>query len=132
MAKRYTDQLAEWVKKREASRPRQDKNVVAFLAVRADVKEAMDAGYALKTIWEHMHEIGKIPYRYETFLKHVRRHIKQAPEPDTPAPPPADQVKDDKPDPKAKKAGEAKTTKKEPPSVSGFTFDATPKKEDLI
>ena len=116
MAKRYTDQLAEWVKKREASRPRQDKNVVAFLAVRADVKEAMDAGYALKTIWEHMRDIGKIPYRYETFLKHVRRHIKQASEPDVePVTPPADP-----------------TAKMESPRVSGFTFDATPKKEDLI
>lgn len=126
MAKRYIDQLAEWAKKRDAAaRPRrQDKNVVAFLAVRANVKEAMDAGYALKTIWEHMHEIGKIPYRYETFLKHVRRHIKQPPEPDVaPVTPPAD--------PTAKKAAEAKT-KKEPPSVSGFVFDATPKKEDLI
>ena len=78
MAKSYTEQLAEWVKKREASRPRQDKNVVAFLAVRADVKDAMDAGYALKTIWEHLHETGKIAYRYETFLKHVKRHIKHA------------------------------------------------------
>lgn len=123
MAKRYTDQLAEWAKKREASRPRQDKNVVAFLAVRTDVKEAMDAGYALKTIWEHLHETKKIAYRYETFLRHVRRHIKQTPQPEIP---PAD-LKDNK--------AEAKTTKKEqepPPSVSGFRFDATPKKEDLI
>lgn len=77
MVKSYTDQLAEWAKKRDASRPRQDKNVVAFLAVRTEVKEAMDAGYALKTIWEHMHELGKIPYRYETFLKHVRRCINE-------------------------------------------------------
>ncbi|MBU0791961.1 MAG: TraK family protein, partial [Gammaproteobacteria bacterium] len=76
MAKSYTDELAEWVKKREASRPRQDKSLVAFLAVRDDIHEAIDAGYSLKTIWEHLHEQGKIPYRYETFLKHVNKHIK--------------------------------------------------------
>lgn len=79
MKKPYTDQLAEWVKKREKSRPRQDKGLVAFIAVKEDISEAIDAGYALKTIWEHLHETGKIPYRYETFLKHVKKHIKQKP-----------------------------------------------------
>ncbi|MDF5998830.1 TraK family protein [Pseudomonas aeruginosa] len=26
-----------------------------------------------------MHEIGRIPFRYETFLKYVHRHITNAP-----------------------------------------------------
>lgn len=120
MAKRYIDQLAEWVEERDASRRRQDKNLVAFLAVRTDVKEAMDAGYALKTIWEHLYGLGKIPHRYETFLKHVHRHIEKTPtvpEPGTVTQP--NQEKDNKPDQKPVKA-------------TGFTFDATPKKEDLI
>lgn len=51
----------------------------AFLAARSDVIKAMTAGFALKTIWEHMHEIGRIPFRYETFLKYVYRHITNAP-----------------------------------------------------
>ena len=49
------------------------------MAARADVKEAMEAGYALKIIWEHMRETGRIPFRYETFLKYVRQHITNAP-----------------------------------------------------
>ncbi len=53
--------------------------LAAFMAAHADVKEAMDAGYALKIIWEHMREIGRIPFRYETFLKYVRQHITNAP-----------------------------------------------------
>lgn len=76
MTKRYTDELAEWVTKREKTRPRQDKGLVAFIAVKADIAEAIDAGYALKTIWAHLNDTGKIPYRYETFLKHVKKHIK--------------------------------------------------------
>jgi hypothetical protein len=127
MPKSYTEELSEWVKKREASRPRQDKSVVAFLTMRADVKAAIEAGYALKTIWWHLHETGKIPYRYETFLKHVRRHITHAA---------AEQVKGSKPEPKAgamKPKGSPEPKKNEPPApVRGFTFDATPKKEDLI
>ena len=48
MAKSYPEQLAEWVKRRESTK--RDKNLVAFLAVRDDVKLAVDAGYAVKTI----------------------------------------------------------------------------------
>jgi len=77
MPSSYTEELAEWVKKREAAKPkRQDKNWVAFLAVSNDVKAAIVAGYSLTTIWEHLHETGKIQVRYETFAKYVRRHIK--------------------------------------------------------
>jgi hypothetical protein len=137
MAKSYTEELADWVKKREDSRPRQDKNMVAFLAVRADVKAAVEAGYAFKTIWEHMHETGKLPYRYETFLKHVRRHITHAPTnqaKQTAVPAPA-QEDDTKTDPKA----DATRTKAPPEpkknkvrAMSGFTFNPTPNTEDLF
>ena len=51
MPKSYPEELAEWVKKREATRPRQDKNVVAFLALKSDVQDAIAAGYSLLTIW---------------------------------------------------------------------------------
>jgi len=121
MAKTYTDELGEWVKKRKEKRPKQDLAVVAFMAVLEDVKAAIEAGYAQKTIWAHLHEIGKIPYRYETFLKHVRKHI-------TAKRPEAAKVTPDNPTKAAVgRERETKPTKKE-----GFTFDAAPKKEDLI
>lgn len=115
MTKKYTDELTKWVKQREASRPRQDKHLVAFLSVRTEVKEALDLGYSVKTIWEHMHEIGKIKYRYETFLKHIRRHIKEEPAPPTIQP-------EEKEEPQ----------KTEPAKMAGFKFDPTPKKEELF
>ncbi|MCZ2328967.1 TraK family protein [Bartonella sp. F02] len=116
MTKKYIEQLAEWVKEHETSRIRKGKSLVAFLAVKADVKEAMDAGYSLKTIWEHMHESGKIPCRYETFLKYVGQYIKNM-EPLNPS----EKIKKDR-----------KPTQNNSPNVSGFVFNATPKKEDLI
>ena len=129
-SKSYTAELAEWVEKRAASRPRQDRNVVAFLAVRADVKEAMVAGYALKTIWEHLHDSGKLRYRYETFLKHVRRHIKHAPTEQVSVP---TRQAQGTPLPSQGGAAPPKEPKKsQPPTLGGFTFDAIPKKEDLI
>src|SRR5574340_1840461 len=66
MAKSYTEELADWVSQRTTPRPRQDKNVVAFLAVKGDVKAALDAGYSMKTIWAHLHATGRIEYRYRS------------------------------------------------------------------
>lgn len=118
MAQKYVEELAAWVRENRAKRPRQDTNMVAFLAVRSDVEEAIMAGYAVKTIWEHLNETGKIPYRYETFLKHVRRHIT------------TDTSAGIKPGPVQPKISTAPV--KKPPSIGGFTFDANPKEEDLI
>ena len=118
MTKRYLDELGQWVKSREASRARSDQSRVAFLAVRAEVQAAMAAGYAVKTIWAHLRETGRIACRYETFLNYVRRHIKEAP-------PPADEGRAEKPHPAAPKPAAS-------PGVEGFTFDATPKQEELI
>lgn len=75
-AKSFREELATWVAQRDqATRPKRKESLAAFLAVRPDVAEAIAAGYALKTVWEHLHEAGRLSFRYETFLKHVRRHI---------------------------------------------------------
>jgi hypothetical protein len=79
MAKSYTEELAAWVEKRAEKKRRQDAAAVAFMAVKSDVVAAMEAGYALTTIWEHMHETGKVKCSYETFRKHVHRFIRSAP-----------------------------------------------------
>ena len=75
MAKNYSEQLGEWVKKKESTQ--RDKNLVAFLAVRDDVKMAVEAGYAVKTIWANMHELKRIEFSYDTFLNYVNRLIRR-------------------------------------------------------
>ncbi|KAI5911942.1 TraK family protein [Azoarcus sp. PA01] len=135
MAKSYTEELAGWVSKHKTQRPRQDKNIVAFLAVKGDVKAALDAGYSMKTIWEHLHETKRIEYRYETFTLHVKRYIRAKPRAEH-------QVEQQLPQEQSKPQVLAAPTKpdqaqSEPrktslPSVGGFTFNATPKKEDLF
>jgi len=84
----YPDELAAWIEKRAAKKRRQDAAAVAFLAVRGDVKAAMDSGYAVTTIYEHMRETGRVKCSYETFRKHVQRFIKAAPAAPAPVPPP--------------------------------------------
>ena len=133
MAKSYTEELSDWVSKRKAQRPRQDKNIVAFLAVKGDVKAALDAGYSMKTIWEHLHETGRIEYRYETFTLHVKRHIRAKPLAGNQVEQQQEQSKPQAPTAATKPdQAQSEPRKTPPPSVGGFTFNATPKKEDLF
>lgn len=119
MPKTYPDDLAEWVKGRQAKKPRQDKQV-AFLAVKSDVQAALDAGYAMKTIWEHMQEKGRLRCRYETFTQHVKRYIRDAQlAAPSMASPPASPKKGMKPKPK-------------PDGIPVFTFNPKPNKEELL
>lgn len=142
MVKYYTEELAEWVQKRGVTKVRQDKNAVAFLAVKGDIQAAMDAGYSMLTIWEHLQHQGKISYRYETFTQHVRRHIKNSPSskdnrcPEQPASSLTKKIASQSVAARPKPQSTAKpalSTLSAPPSpLTGFTFDAQPKKEDLL
>jgi hypothetical protein len=70
-SKSYPDQLAEWVS--QPARTLRDRHLVTFMAVRNDVKAALDAGFTAKTIWTNMRETGRVDFCYETFLRHVKR-----------------------------------------------------------
>ncbi len=71
-----SDDIATWFAKRQkdGELTRRDYRA-AFLAARSNVIEAREAGYSFKIIWEHMHEIGRIPFRYETFLRYAHKYI---------------------------------------------------------
>lgn len=132
MAKTYPEQLGEWVKRRESTQ--RDKNLVAFLAVRDDVKAAVEAGYAVKTVWANMHESKRIEFGYDTFLNYVNRLIRR-PQVDQAAtltePGSAATTDSSSTKPKAGiKKTAAKTTKPEAPA--GFTFNPVPNKEELL
>lgn len=132
MARSYTQELAAWVDGRAKRRRQQDAAAVAFLAVRAQVSAAIDAGYALTTVWAHMHETGKLRCGYETFRKHVRRFITAAPahRAAVDARPPDDRAKARVA--AVERAARARSDRCAPPAMGGFTFDAMPRKEDLI
>jgi len=135
MAKKYTDELAEWIKAKPDKKPRQDLAAVAFLAVKSDVQAAIDAGYSLATIWEHMHETKKLDFSYETFRKHVQKRIKKgralpateplaSTGPLVPAPVPAPTPEPARP----RKQSQAPTKG----GIPGFTFDPKHHSKDLL
>lgn len=131
MAKKYTDELAEWIKAKPDKKPRQDLAAVAFLTVKSDVQAAIDAGYSLATIWEHMHETKKLDFSYETFRKHVQKRIKKgralptteplaSTEPVVPAPAPEPA--------RPRKRSQAPTKG----GIPGFIFDPKQNSKDLL
>jgi hypothetical protein len=91
--------LSERIAQRAAGARRGGKNLASFLAVRDDVKEALQDGWAVKVIWRTLHDEGKITFSYDAFNNYVNRLIQNA---DTPAPlrarpssPPASPAKND-------------------------------------
>jgi len=124
MNKRDNETLEAWATRR-ASTPRQ-KNLVALLAVRDDIKAGLDAGYPALTIWRYLHEKGRVPCQYDTFRNFVNRYIRKgaAKNPAKTPPVPA----------RAPVLLPLKTgVQKSPPEeIRGFTFNPVPRKEDLI
>lgn len=121
----YVEQLSAWVRTSKEPRPRQDKNLAAFLAAKPDIEAAIAAHFPVKTVWAHLRATERIACRYETFLTHVKRHITDPPTPPeagsrcgSPTPAPA-------PDPET---GPNRTDACAP----GFSFRPAPDKKDLF
>lgn len=56
----------------KSSTGRNDRNRAAFILVRGDVSNAVENGYSLLSIWETLHEEGRISYTYQTFRRYAR------------------------------------------------------------
>lgn len=136
MARNITDALAEWVAKQQTPR-RQDAKAVAFLAVRADVVTALEAGYSVKTVWAFLKDEGRITSSYEAFRRHVQRHIRSGQKAGTMAkqaapPSPADASPSPAPAPAPTKTADTKQPSKAAKGIGKFNFNAEPDKGRLI
>jgi len=47
---------------------------LAFLAIREDVFEAIDAGYSRTAIWQYLKQNNTIDCQYRTFLRHIKKY----------------------------------------------------------
>ena len=129
MTKSLSERIAERAKKKKPSRNAQ--NRAAFLAVRADVKQAIDDGWPVKSVWETLHEEGKVTFSYQAFRGYVNRLI-LASKPGV-ATAPATPGEGSKPDAgKPAVEGASNTTRQKPAALPGFTFNANPDKKDLL
>jgi len=142
MAKSYPDRLAEWVKQKQATG--RAKNLVAFLAVRDDVRAAVESGYPVTTVWANMRDSGRIDFSYEAFLRYVNRLVRQSPEPRPKATPTGTSTKAPAPTDARREAGvpatDAPAAKADGPPVpdkskagsAGFVYNPIVNKEELF
>lgn len=101
------------------------RNRAAFMAVKEEVRQALDDGWCRKLIWETLKEEGKIPFEYQTFLRMTKKAglDLQA----------NDQVnEDEKLDHKGKNEIVTNNPTKASGALAGFNFDANARKEDII
>ncbi|MDD4616396.1 MAG: TraK family protein [Alphaproteobacteria bacterium] len=77
MEKSLSKRIAERSSKKKLSSRAQ--NLAAFLALREDVKKAIDDGWPVMTIWEQLSHEKKIKGSYKSFRGLVLRLIKGAP-----------------------------------------------------
>ncbi|WP_313952774.1 TraK family protein [Accumulibacter sp.] len=129
MTKNLSARIAERATRKKPSRNGQ--NRATFLAIRGDVKQALDDGWPVKTIWETLHEEGKVSFSYQAFRGYANRLILSSPASRTTVPTP---VATDSWIGNQHGQATTQATEKNPegPATSGFTFNRTPKKEDLL
>jgi hypothetical protein len=130
MAEDFSNQLAQWVQHRGLQRS--GKNLVAFMTVRDDVKLAIDAGYAVKTVWANLRETGRIDLGYKTFLNYVRRCLGPSPEPAAASPV---RLATTVPalEPPSRESNPVKTPARVLPlEMPGFVYNPVPNKEELL
>ena len=123
MEKNLSERIAERAMKKKPSR--NAKNRAQFLAVRSEVKQAMDDGWSVKEIWATLHEEEKITFSYQAFLNHVNVQLLSACTIETKTP--ATNAKSDN----AKKPEQQTKNEQKPAQIPGFNYNPIPNKEEL-
>ena len=148
MAKSLSERIAE---RMSTTQPTQaGKNRAAFLAVRDEVKKALDDGWPVKVVWATLRDEGRIAFKYDAFIKYVNQLIRNtaplarptapaAPTTATPAPKAATRSASNTPAPvpaatpkPAAAAVPASPASEQAGKIPSFNFNPTPNKEDLL
>jgi hypothetical protein len=105
------------------------RNRAAFLAVREEIRSALDDGWPIKAIWTTLRKEGAIEFGYDAFIRYVDRLISSA----APEPTPVVKRQSEAADKGSVEAriGDA-PIRKQTNAIAGFNFQPSLKKEDLI
>jgi hypothetical protein len=113
------------LKMQNSQASRNARNLAAFLALREDIRQALDDGWPVYHIWETLHEEQKITASYTTFCGQVRRLLGKAGKPGS-APAPAAGL------PSLPRASASRSAGARTPIKDGFIFSSTPNDEELL
>jgi CRISPR/Cas system-associated endonuclease Cas3-HD len=114
MMKSLSERIGERVRKTSPCAPHANRAIV--LALRRDIRTALEDGWSVLAIYQTLHDEGKVSFSYQAFRRHVNRIIVNSAES------------------RHGYSGITKTTRKSSQGTSGTGFNFNPKanKEDLI
>jgi len=121
MGKTLSERIAERVTKSKNSSP-QAINTAAFIALKSDIMDALNDGWAARTIWETLYSEGKIAFSYQAFRGYIHKMILKEKKPIS--------TKKEKAETPITSVTENKENTSKMPKA--FHFEATPNKEDLF
>jgi hypothetical protein len=70
--------LSERIGARAKPQKRSRRNRAVFLALRAEIEQAIADGWSKKAVWETLREEGAIQFGYDAFLAHARKALPTA------------------------------------------------------
>ncbi|WP_456293340.1 TraK family protein [Pseudomonas sp. AK106] len=130
MAKNLSERIADRMRNKKTTVSAQNRG--AFLALKGEIIQAIEDRWPVKQIWETLHEEGKVTFSYQAFRNYVNSLI-LAPKQRAVSKPPAQGPRPEKePVPEKPRTPASDILPLQPPAVTGFQFDAKPKKEDYI
>ncbi len=115
MEKSLSERIAANALKKKLPLSHGDQNRAVFLLLRQEIKQALDDGWPMRSIWELLHEEGKVTFGYDSFRRYTRRLIVL----------PLPHLENHTMETPKRKTDETQ-------QIRGFTFNPSPKKEDLI
>ena len=129
MGKSLSERIAARAANSKPSRRAQNRG--AFLALRSEVEQALDDGWPVKTIWETLHQEGKVTFSYQSFRGYANRLILARRHGRQPAGV-ADQSKALRPAASATSQALGDRTAQKAAGIGGFRFESEPRKEELL
>lgn len=136
MSKNLSERIADRMRNKKATVGAQNRG--AFLALKGEIIQALDDRWPVKTIWETLHDEGKVKFSYQAFRNYVNSLIltpKQVATPKVPAEGkhPGNQPERQNPvmpaPPRAAMPRQAPAPSQGP---AGFNFNPNPDKEEFI
>lgn len=128
MTRSLSERVAQRARTKDASKP--GRNRAVFLALRDDVRQALDDGWSVRAVWETLSAEGRIEVGYDAFLGYVnqligpQRGARTRSQPNTRAGSEAAAAVD--------RATGSIAARPAAVGIAGFRFESTPRKEDLL
>lgn len=136
MGKNLSERIADRMRNKKATVGAQNRG--AFLALKGEIIQALDDRWPVKTIWETLHDEGKVKFSYQAFRNYVNSLIltpKQTATPKASAEGERHGVQPEREKQVAPAPPRTATPRQpatQPQAPAGFNFNPNPNKEEFI